>query len=183
MAQEDTVKVGEEIHYTVTVTNNGNVDLTNVVVKDTLWTNGNTVSVKVGEAVANYTVEDGAITIETLGKNTVATITYSYTATSVGTVTNEVTADSDQTDLTDPVKEETTVTEADNPAISITKTASVKGLELKEGDTVDVGDTITYTLKVENTGNTSFDTVTVTDTMWTSGKVTQITQKIGRAHV
>ncbi len=179
VAQEDTVKVGEEIHYTVTVTNNGNVDLTNVVVKDTLWTNGNTVSVKVGEAVANYTVEDGAITIETLGKNTVATITYSYTATSVGTVTNEVTADSDQTDLTDPVKEETTVTEADNPAISITKTASVKGLELKEGDTVDVGDTITYTLKVENTGNTSFDTVTVTDTMWTSGKVTQITQKIG----
>ena len=179
VAQEDTVKVGEEIHYTVTVTNNGNVDLTNVVVKDTLWTNGNTVSVKVGEAVANYTVEDGAITIETLGKNTVATITYSYTATSVGTVTNEVTADSDQTDLTDPVKEETTVTEADNPAISITKTASVKGLELKEGDTVDVGDTITYTLQVKNTGNTSFDTVTVTDTMWTSGKVTQITQKIG----
>ena len=179
VAQEDTVKVGEEIHYTVTVTNNGNVDLTNVVVKDILWTNGNTVSVKVGEAVANYTVEDGAITIETLGKNTVATITYSYTATSVGTVTNEVTADSDQTDLTDPVKEETTVTEADNPAISITKTASVKGLELKEGDTVDVGDTITYTLQVKNTGNTSFDTVTVSDSMWGEGKVETATMTYG----
>ena len=179
VAQEDTVKVGEEIHYTVTVTNNGNVDLTNVVVKDTLWTNGNTVSVKVGEAVANYTVEDGAITIETLGKNTVATITYSYTATSVGTVTNEVTADSDQTDLTDPVKEETTVTEADNPAISITKTASVNGEELQKGDTVDVGDTITYTLQVKNTGNTSFDTVTVSDSMWGEGKVETATMTYG----
>ena len=174
VAQEDTVKVGEEIHYTVTVTNNGNVDLTNVVVKDTLWTNGNTVSVKVGEAVADYTVEDGAITIETLEKNAVATITYSYTATSVGTVTNEVTANSGQTDPTDPVKEETTVTEADNPAISITKTASVKGLELTEGDTVEVGDTITYTLTVENTGNTDLTAVTVRDTMWGEGNVETI---------
>ena len=178
----ESVKVGERINYTVTITNTGNVDLTDIVVKDDKWAAGEEITVTIGGSTYTYTVsQDGNVTLkETLPVEGVAEITYSYVTqdNDQGELTNTVTVDPKQTDpQTDT--ETTTVTEADNPAISITKTASVKGLELKEGDTVDVGDTITYTLKVENTGNTSFDTVTVTDTMWTSGKVTQITQKIG----
>ena len=178
----ESVKVGERINYTVTITNTGNVDLTGIVVEDDKWAAGEEITVTIGESTRTYIVsQDGNVTLEeTLPVKGVAEITYSYVTqdNDQGKLTNTVTVDPEQTDpQTDT--ETTTVTEADNPAISITKTASVKGLELKEGDTVDVGDTITYTLKVENTGNTSFDTVTVTDTMWTSGKVTQITQKIG----
>ena len=178
----ESVKVGERINYTVTIKNTGNVDLTDIVVKDDKWAAGEGITVTIGGSTYTYTVsQDGNVTLkETLSVGGVAEIAYSYVTqdNDQGELTNTVTVDPKQTDpQTDT--ETTTVTEADNPAISITKTASVKGLELKEGDTVDVGDTITYTLKVENTGNTSFDTVTVTDTMWTSGKVTQITQKIG----
>ena len=79
----------------------------------------------------------------------------------------------DATAVTENITYTYTFTTA-NPAISITKTASVKGLELTEGDTVDVGDTITYTLKVENTGNTDLTAVTVRDTMWGEGNVETI---------
>ena len=178
----ESVKVGERINYTVTIKNTGNVDLTDIVVKDDKWAAGEEITVTIGGSTYTYTVsQDGNVTLEeTLPVKGVAEITYSYVTqdNDQGELTNTVTVDPKQTDpQTDT--ETTTVTEADNPAISITKTASVNGEELQKGDTVDVGDTITYTLKVENTGNTSFDTVTVTDTMWTSGKVTQITQKIG----
>ena len=174
---KETVKVGETITYTITVKNTGNQDLTNVEIEDTFDGSGTLDTSDLPEGV---TYKDGKFTIETLAKEAEKTITVTYVAQEADvdeTVTNSATSALDSNKEDDTA--ETTVTEADNPAISITKTASVKGLELKEGDTVDVGDTITYTLKVENTGNTSFDTVTVTDTMWTSGKVTQITQKIG----
>ena len=171
------VKVGDTITYTITVTNTGNVDLTNVEIMDTFDGSGTLDTSNLPEGV---TYEDGKFTIATLAKEAEETITVTYVAQEADvdeTITNSATSALDSNKEDDTA--ETTVTEADNPAISITKTASVKGLELKEGDTVDVGDTITYTLQVKNTGNTSFDTVTVTDTMWTSGKVTQITQKIG----
>ena len=173
------VKVGDTINYTITVTNTGNVDLTDVKITDTFTGNGTLNTNTLPDGVQ---YENRVFTIANLPADSdPVTINVSYTAVEAdavtGTIINSAESDLDNDKSDDKVT--TTVTEADNPAISITKTASVKGLELKEGDTVDVGDTITYTLKVENTGNTSFDTVTVTDTMWTSGKVTQITQKIG----
>ena len=84
----------------------------------------------------------------------------------------------DATAVTENITYTYTFTTA-NPAISITKTASVNGEELQKGDTVDVGDTITYTLQVKNTGNTSFDTVTVSDSMWGEGKVETATMTYG----
>ncbi len=171
------VKVGDTITYTITVTNTGNVDLTNVEIMDTFDGSGTLDTSNLPEGV---TYEDGKFTIATLAKEAEETITVTYVAQEADvdeTITNSATSDLDSNKEDDTA--ETTVTEADNPAISITKTASVKGLELKEGDTVDVGDTITYTLKVENTGNTSFDTVTVSDSMWGEGKVETATMTYG----
>ena len=174
---KETVKVGETITYTITVKNTGNQDLTNVEIEDTFDGSGTLDTSDLPEGV---TYKDGKFTIETLAKEAEKTITVTYVAQEADvdeTVTNSATSALDSNKEDDTA--ETTVTEADNPAISITKTASVKGLELKEGDTVDVGDTITYTLKVENTGNTSFDTVTVSDSMWGEGKVETATMTYG----
>ena len=49
-----------------------------------------------------------------------------------------------------------------NPSIEITKTSS----ENDGGDgTMDVGDTIDYTLTITNTGNVTLDTISLTDTL------------------
>ncbi|WP_454941428.1 DUF7507 domain-containing protein [Evtepia sp.] len=173
------VKVGDTINYTITVTNTGNVDLTNVKITDT-FTGKGTLNTNTLPDGVRY--ENGVFTIANLPVDSdPVTINVSYTAVEAdavtGTIINRAESVLDNNKSDDQVT--TTVTEADNPAISITKTASVKGLELKEGDTVDVGDTITYTLKVENTGNTSFDTVTVSDSMWGEGKVETATMTYG----
>ena len=173
------VKVGDTINYTITVTNTGNVDLTDVKITDTFTGNGTLNTNTLPDGVQ---YENRVFTIANLPVDSdPVTINVSYTAVEAdavtGTIINSAESDLDNDKSDDQVT--TTVTEADNPAISITKTASVKGLELKEGDTVDVGDTITYTLKVENTGNTSFDTVTVSDSMWGEGKVETATMTYG----
>ena len=173
------VKVGDTINYTITVTNTGNVDLTDVKITDTFTGNGTLNTNTLPDGVQ---YENRVFTIANLPVDSdPVTINVSYTAVEAdavtGTIINSAESDLDNDKSDDQVT--TTVTEADNPAISITKTASVKGLELKEGDTVDVGDTITYTLQVKNTGNTSFDTVTVSDSMWGEGKVETATMTYG----
>ena len=174
---KETVKVGETITYTITVENTGNQDLTNVEIMDTFDGSGTLDTSNLPEGV---TYEDGKFTIATLAKEAEETITVTYVAQEADideTITNSATSALDSNKEDDTA--ETTVTEADNPAISITKTASVNGEELQKGDTVDVGDTITYTLQVKNTGNTSFDTVTVSDSMWGEGKVETATMTYG----
>ena len=174
---KETVKVGETITYTITVENTGNQDLTNVEIMDTFDGSGTLDTSDLPEGV---TYEDGKFTIATLAKEAEETITVTYVAQEADvdeTITNSATSALDSNKEDDTA--ETTVTEADNPAISITKTASVNGEELQKGDTVDVGDTITYTLQVKNTGNTSFDTVTVSDSMWGEGKVETATMTYG----
>ncbi|WP_373396614.1 hypothetical protein V8V91_17855 [Algoriphagus halophilus] len=59
-----------------------------------------------------------------------------------------------------------TVTAVQNPGIDLTKTADVSNYD-------QVGDVITYTLTVENTGNVTLDNVTVTDPL------TGLNQSIG----
>ena len=173
-ADKDSVKVGDTINYTITVTNTGNVDLTDVKITDTFTGNGTLNTNTLPEGVQ---YENGVFTIANLPADSdPVTINVSYTAVEAdavtGTIINSAESNLDNNKSDDEVT--TTVTEADNPAISITKTASVKGLELTEGDTVEVGDTITYTLKVENTGNTDLTAVTVRDTMWGEGNVETI---------
>ena len=116
-----TVTLGDQINYTITVTNTGNVDLTNVTVTDNRMPNS--VNVAIGEGEATSTdVSEGKVTIGTLAKGQDATITYSYTVTAAdvenGTVLNSATGDSDQTDSTDPSTTETWV--SDPGAVTVT---------------------------------------------------------------
>jgi gliding motility-associated-like protein/uncharacterized repeat protein (TIGR01451 family) len=133
--------VGQTISYTLVVTNTGNVTLTNISVTDPL-TGLNA-------------------TVATLAPGDSETFTETYTITQAdldgGSVVNTATAEGEAPDgstVTD--NDEETVTAIQNPAIAITKTA--------DPDTYDtLGQTISYTLVVTNTGNVTLTGISVTD--------------------
>ena len=153
--------LGEIIEYLITVTNDGNVTFYNVVVED---------------ALVNF-VE----TIGSLGAGLSQTFNVSYTITEAdilaGKVSNTVTAEGNP--ITDPktgdeltpAGEATVETgnaddpdnpnppiEEKNPHLTVTKTSNVA-----EGETVSLGQTITYTITVENDGNLTVSGITLTD--------------------
>ncbi len=116
-----TVTLGDQINYTITVTNTGNVDLTGVTVTDNRMPNSVNVAIAEGEETSAE-VSEGKVTIGTLAKGQDATITYSYTVTAADVVTgkveNSATGDSEQTAPTDP---STTKTEVSDPgAVTVT---------------------------------------------------------------
>ena len=106
-AQEASVRVGEQIHYTITVRNTGNVPLTDVTIEDTLWSAGTVI--RVGDI--DHTLSDSSYTISSIGVGDKVIITYAYTAAQTDvaagvTNTAAVTADEIEdavTDTTDPV--------------------------------------------------------------------------------
>ena len=133
--------VGETINYTFTVKNEGNVTLTNVTVTDIL---------------------DGLSAIDCEGKSTLevgesmsCTATYAVTQADIdaGRVDNMATAGSDQSE---PVEDDETVDLPQNPALSIVKSA--------EPTTYDeVGDVISYSYVVTNSGNVTLYGIEVED--------------------
>ena len=136
------VKVGDNVIYTVVVTNSGNVTVKGINLSDTL-----------------VTINEAAFDLAP-GKN--KTVTYEYTVkqadVDAGKVDNTATAtgkDPKNADVTGTGSETVTTVAAD-PKLTVTKTAD------KSGD-VRVGDTITYTVSVENTGNVTVKGITLDD--------------------
>ncbi|WP_425636428.1 DUF7507 domain-containing protein [Algoriphagus yeomjeoni] len=134
---------GDVITYTLTVTNTGNVTLTNVMVTDPLTgldQNVGTLAPGASSAVnTDYVVTQGDVDAGSI-LNTALT-------------TGDAPGDEDPSDE-DQV--ETPVTQI--PAIQIVKTADQT--EVKE-----IGQVITYTLTITNTGNVTLTDVTITDPM------------------
>ena len=129
--------VGQEIEFTITVTNNGNVTLNNITVSDPL--------VQLNQ------------TIGSLAPGVSRTFSGNYKVTQenidAGSITNIATASNGSSiNVSDTI----TITATQNPGITITKTASPATYS-------SVGDVITYTLVVQNTGNVILSDVMVTD--------------------
>ena len=153
------VALGETITYTIVVTNEGNVPFHNVVVTDE-WTGD-------------------VWTIEVLDVDETVTFTTTYVVTSddilAGKVVNEVTVEADEIEdpknPDDPKKPEDDDDEEDETDDVDYELEVIKTSDVKEGETVGLGETITYTIAVTNKGNVPYYNVKVVDE-WTNDEWT-----------
>lgn len=138
---------GDVINYRITVTNDGNLDLTNVVVTDALtgasWTVGNLAAGATSEVLeTSYTVTEA---------DTVA-----------GSVLNEATATGTSSDGTPGVTpgRVTETTEVATNNVTITKTTTSQP---QSGTAYRLGETITYEITATNNGNLTVENFVITD--------------------
>ena len=163
-ADEDgsgTVSIGDTLTYTITVTNDGNVDQTNVVVTDNLITPSSNTCATVAVGATCTLTGDYVVTMTDAG----------------GNVVNTASAQSDEvtTPVTDTV---TTPVVAAAPSLDIVKSAPTNADEDGSG-TVSIGDTLTYTITVTNDGNVDQTNVVVTDNLITPSSNTCATVAVG----
>jgi uncharacterized repeat protein (TIGR01451 family) len=135
--------VGSTIDYTFTITNTGNVDLTNVTVAD---------------ALPNVVLTGGPIALLTPGQTDSTTITARYALTQAdldaGQVANSATASGTPSSGGTPatsVPSSTVSPIQQNPKIEVTKAGKIN--DVNGNGFVDAEDTITYTFVVKNSGN------------------------------
>ena len=168
--------VGDVIEYTFEVTNTGNVTVSNLTVTD-----------------AKLGLTNATVTPSTLVPGAVATLTANYTITQAdldaGLVVNSATAtgkdpnntdvidtsdagtNSDGSDVTTPENEDTdgdtSNGDDDDPTTTdLTQTPEItleKSFSFTTGNGSAVGDVLTYSLVVTNTGNVTIDNVSITD--------------------
>lgn len=147
--------MGESVSYTLTVTNTGNVDLSNVTVMDPMFGNA---PIK---------------TIASLAVGTSKTVTTSSHVITVdeakaGRIVNTATATGEPpTGIDSPVATDTAtvMTEPPAPSFDATKIAKVQGHEGNADYRPVVGDVISYEISVRNTGNVPLSDVAVNDAM------------------
>ena len=176
-ASEETVQVGAPITYTIEVKNDGYSVMNNVVVRDTLWTEDTELTVT-GDVTGTYQVDEdgGKYYISEMKPGQTLTITYTYTPTEAGTLTNKVEVTADNLPDGEKPSDEVTVEVTPEPVSSLIvnkSLAQVNGSDYTGGK-VSVGDKLTYTIQVTNTGNTTLSGVTVEDSLWNDGDAIQV---------
>ncbi|PQB04812.1 beta strand repeat-containing protein [Aureitalea marina] len=154
--------VGSIINYSFTVTNTGNVTLTNVVVSDNaagvVLVGGPIASLDPGEVdnttyTASYTVTQADIDAGTFSNQAMVT----GTPPSGPNVTDD--SDDDSNLENDP-----TVTPiCTSASIALIKTSDFTNFDNNGNCIASVGDVINYTFSIRNTGNTTLTNVTVVD--------------------
>ncbi len=159
VADDAIVNAGDPIGYTITVTNNGAGTAKNVVVSDTLPTNGGlNWSIDGGTGAADCSISQGVLTCHfgdmASGASKTVHISSPTTAATCGTVVNSASAstDNDGNPSTGPV----TIT-VNCPAVQVVKTA--------DNGTISAGDTAAFTIVVTNNGPGVAKGVTLTDTL------------------
>jgi outer membrane protein OmpA-like peptidoglycan-associated protein len=156
----DGLSAGDTISYTFTVKNTGGLALTNVTVTDPL-----------------VTVEGGPLAVLLPGETDSTTFTASYVLTDSniedGQVTNQATAkgtyeDTDVSDLSGTAFDNDTATVtslAGQASISVVKSGTLNDNDGTDG--LSVGDTISYTFTVKNTGTLPLTNVIIADPLVT----------------
>ncbi|MDP2687444.1 MAG: gliding motility-associated C-terminal domain-containing protein, partial [Aequorivita sp.] len=162
----DCSDVDETISYTFTVTNEGNVSLSDVIVTDPLIA---TITGPTGD-----TDGDGELDVT---EAWIYTGTYAITQADIdaGQVTNQATAEgtapdatvvSDLSDDNSVLEDDPTIVElCQNPVIALIKTGVVN--DTNGNGCADVDETITYSFTVSNPGNVTLSNITITDPLVT----------------
>lgn len=142
-------QVGDSLHYTVVVTNTGNMTLRDLVVNDTL------VDFK-DMTLVESKLADGDLQIDEIW-----TLTYEYKVTQEdldrGSVLNVVTVTNPK-NPSNPIGDEVEVPAEKKPAFTVDKTAEQDKFK-------QVGDEIDYTVVITNTGNVTVEELTVIDSL------------------
>ena len=172
----DGTDVGDAIDYTITITNVGNVTVSNVTLSDTLTdAQGADLTMTSGPTFSASDSDTGAATDPLApGESSVYVASYTITqeAIDAGGVSNvaratgeapngdPVSDDSDDGDDLDGNTEDDPTENPINPApaLEVTKVSSVP-------DGTDVGDAIDYTITITNVGNVTVSNVTLSDTL------------------
>nr|WP_231118286.1 OmpA family protein [Lysobacter silvisoli] len=156
------VSVGDTLTYTITVTNTGNVSLTDVVVTDNK-------------------ISPNSVTCTTLAPSATCVLTGTYRVTQADTNAGNVVNAAVVTTATPGACPAVSTAVECNPTVTVPvkqepKLSSVKamtGNADEDGNgAVSVGDTLTYTITVTNTGNVSLTDVVVTDNKIVPSSVT-----------
>ncbi|AJR18835.1 DUF7507 domain-containing protein [Pimelobacter simplex] len=160
-ADRDEIVVGQQVTYSFDVTNTGNVTLGNVAIDE--WDFSGT-----GE-ISAISCPEGALAPDA---TTTCTATYTPTQADVdaGGISNTAVATATQPDGSSLTSTPSAleIPGRGQPELTLVKTADRASYEL--------GDTITYTFTVTNTGNVTIDDVTVTEGSFTgSGDLSAIT--------
>ncbi|OQB46351.1 MAG: hypothetical protein BWY00_01625 [Firmicutes bacterium ADurb.Bin153] len=140
------------LHYTVVLTNTGNIDLTGVTLDDSLVED-------VGSAVESLSA-DGVLNV---GEHWTWTYTYSVSQAEVNLgdpIDNTATGDCDQLD---EVSDSCRVPIIQNPSIDLEKLVNGDDADVPTGPTVAAGSTVTFTFIVTNNGNVTLTNVSVDD--------------------
>ncbi|MDR6845684.1 gliding motility-associated C-terminal domain-containing protein [Flavobacterium granuli] len=153
--------VTDLVSYTFTVTNTGNTTLTNIIINDPLTGSTNLAVTpstlapnEIGTATATYTIQQADVNA--------GQVTNSATVTGT-TPTNGTVTDTSGTTITTDDPTVTTLTST--PSIALVKTGAV-------GGTGTVGNMVTYTFTVTNTGNTTLTNVIINDALTNSVNLT-----------
>ena len=141
------------ITYTIKVTNNGNVTINNIEVKDELT--GDTFNKDVFNLIGSISLAPGKDRTFTVRYTAIQNDIVNGSILNVATVTG---TDPDGNPVSDET-ERTVTTERANADYTVTKTVDNPQAEYK------VGDVINYTIRVTNTGNLTLNNLTVTDQM------------------
>ena len=166
-------KAGDKVTYLFTVTNTGNVTMSNIAVNETSFTGTGTAPVVSCPATPSSLVPGAQVT---------CTATYTATQADVdaGSITNTATAQGTAPGATTPTvspASTATVAATPAPALSVVKSASPS-----DPASFKVGQVVTYSFAVTNTGNVTMSNVSVADTGFTgSGMLSPVSCPAGAA--
>ena len=153
----DSVPVGADLTYTMTVTNSGSLNATGVTLTDTLPPDTTILSITPSQGTCSSAGLVVTCLLGSLNNGSSATVTIVVWPNSTGTLTNTASVTGSQSDLNtaNNTATATTTVVAASADLSLTKTDSP--------DPVAVGNSLSYTLVVTNNGPSRANGVTLTD--------------------